>query len=231
MLRLVGFFLLTLVALQFLRQIPLLGALFEIPFLGFWGAVILVSLAFSAGARAAVDGRRRKALERSFGAVDTPHNRGKLGSLLLNQGRARRALEHLTAAVAGEGEVTEWSYRLGQAELRLGQTAGALLALERAAQMDEEHGYGGVLLALAEARRRSGDAAGALTALERFERNHGPKPESAFRRGRALAALGRGAEARAAYEAVFELAAAATKYQRREARVWQLKAALARLGF
>ncbi|MAE27942.1 MAG: tetratricopeptide repeat protein [Planctomycetota bacterium] len=231
MLRLVGFFLITLVALQVLRQIPVLGAIFEIPFLGFWGAAILVSMAFSAGARAAVDGRRRRSLQRSFGALDLPNNRGKLGCLLLSQGRAGKALGHLQAAVDGEREVTEWSYRLGLAQLRLRNVAGARESLERAAAMDEEHGYGGVLLALAHARRRGGDAAGALTALERFERNHGPKPESAFRRGRALAALGRRDEAALAYGSVAELATAATKYQQREARLWQLRAALARVGF
>ena len=230
MLRLVGFFLVTLVALQVLRQIPLVGALFQIPFLGFWGAAILVSLAFSAGARAVVDGRRRRNLERSLGAVDTPHNLGKLGTMLLQQGRARRALTDLEAATAGEPEVTEWVYRLGQAHLRLGQAREAVVALGRAAQMDEEYAYGGVLLSLAEARRRAGDVAGALAALERFERNHGANPESAFRCGRALAALGRAEEARAAYTSVAGLAAGATKYQRRAARIWVLRAALARLG-
>ena len=62
----------------------------------------------------------------------------------------------------------------------------ALAALEHAAVIDAEHAYGGVQLALAAASTRVGDLVRALAALDPFARNHGPSPESAYRRALAL---------------------------------------------
>jgi tetratricopeptide (TPR) repeat protein len=174
--------------------------------------------------------RRLRSRTAALGAVDTPHNQGKLGALLQQSGKNRRAIAPLEAAAAGDPGVAEWPYRLGLALLDTGAPARAAEQLAAAAAIDEEHGYGQVLLRLAEAERRAGRPDAALAALERFERNHGPSPEWAYRRGRALAAAGQKDEARASWAEAGRLASRAIGFQKRAARGWALRAFLARLG-
>jgi hypothetical protein len=228
-LRLIGFFLLVLAVMQLLRFVPFLGPIFRVPFLGFWGAAILCSAVASKLASDAVDRRRFRNRAQDLAAVDTPHNQGKLGLLLLSSGRARAAIEPLTRAVAGEPDSAEWSYRLGCALLEARRPGDAVAALERTARIDEEYAYGAVQLRLAEALRASGKHAEALAALERFERNHGDNPECAYRRGQVLKALGRRDEAVKSFARVPDLARTSARFQRGAARGWIVRAFLARL--
>lgn len=230
MLRLVGFFLLALILLQFLREIPFLGPLFSIPFVSFWLVIILLSAGFSKLAAYALDRRKLAALQSSLGATDTPYNMGKLGSLLLAQKRYKKAVPLLETAAEGEPDSAEWHYRLGAARLGSGVLEGAIDSLARAAAIDEEHAYGAVLLRSAEALTRVGRPQEALETLERFERNHGPNPESAYRRGLALKGLERSAEARQAFDEVGQLSSRLAKYQRKGSHAWMLRAVFARLG-
>ena len=228
--RIVGYFLLVFVVLYVLRHVPGLGELFRIPFLGFIIASALVSFAISWSTVRAVDRRRARVLERELrGTVETPHNQGKLGSLLLAQGRASKAVPHLERASAGEPNLAEWHYRLGTAYLHSRRPADAVRSLERAATLDEEHAYGSVLLRLAQAQRAAGDPQASLATLQRFERNHGPNPESAFRRGLALKALGRRSEAMTALSEVSRLAAQAARFQKSQQRGYVVRALLARV--
>ena len=229
MLRLAGYFLLVLLALQILRFVPFVGSLFRIPFFGFWGAAIVVSLALSKLATIGVDRRRLKRKKLELGAVDTPHNQGKLGTLLLAAGDAHAAIPALVKAAAGEPQSAEWSYRLGLAWLDAGRTDEAIAALERAAQLDPEHAYGAVQMRLAEALSRAARHAEALDVLDRFERDHGPNPESAYRRGFMLRALGRRSEARASFDQVSRLASKSARFQRSASRGWVLRSWIARL--
>lgn len=229
MLRLAGFFGLTLLVLFVLRQIPGVRAVFGIPLVGFWGSAILVSAGLSWVANRAVARRGVRARIRSLGATDTPHNQGKLGSLLQQSGQNRKAIEPLRNAEAGDPGVADWPYRLGSALLATGQADEAAAALRRAATIDEEHAYGGVLLRLAEAETKAGRADEALDVLARFERNHGPSPEQAYRRGVALARAGRKGEARESFAEAQRLAANATGFQKGDARTWAFKALFARL--
>jgi tetratricopeptide (TPR) repeat protein len=229
MARVVAFFVSVFLLVALLRALPGIGGWFG----GFWSYwLVAIALAWAltlAGAR--WNARRRLAAQlRALGDVESAHNQGKLGALLLAHGRAARALPHLERAAAGEGDVAEWSYRLGQALGACGRHGEAVRALERAAALDEEHAYGGVQLALAGARSAAGDHAGALEALAVFERNHGPSPESACRRGLALREAGRGDEARAAFAEVAVLARRAARFQRARNRRWLLRAWLARLA-
>ncbi|MCP3917259.1 MAG: tetratricopeptide repeat protein [bacterium] len=232
MLRLAGFFFVVFLALQVLRTVlgpvPLIGAVFRMPLIGFWVTAILVSVAASKLAADALDRRKRATLIRELGAVDTPHNKGKLGSLFVSQGRARKALPYLETAVGGEPEIAEWHYRLGQARLATGDRDGARESLESALAIDEEHAYGSALMRYVEALAGEGEKQ--LEQLDRFERNHGENPESAYRRGAVLKSLGRGAEARAAFARVPEIAANMAKYQKKSSAGWVLKANLARFG-
>jgi tetratricopeptide (TPR) repeat protein len=148
---------------------------------------------------------------------------------LLAGGKPAKAVPHLQNAVEGEPEVTEWRFRLGMAQLALGQNAEALASLGRAAEMDEEYGYGAVQLRLSEAHLAAGDPEQALAHLDVFDRNHGPNPESAFRRGQALKKAGRRQEASESFARVGDLARSAAKFQRREAQKWAFRATLARL--
>ena len=229
MLRLVGFFVLVLLALQVLRLLPFVGGFFRSSFLGFWLAAILVSFVLSRFATRALDRGRLQRQKRALGAVETPHNQGKLGALLLSSGDARRAIEPLRRAVAGEPRSVEWRYRLGSALLATGRADEALVELEQAAALNEEHAYGAVLLRQTAALERLGRDEEALAVLARFERNHGPSPESAYRRGRLLRALGRREEARESFRKVGKLAAQAAGFQRGEARGWAARAWVARV--
>jgi tetratricopeptide (TPR) repeat protein len=131
--------------------------------------------------------------------------------------------------VRGEPELAEWRYRLGLALLASGRAAEALGELGAAAELAPEHAYGGVQLALARARLESGDAEGTLAALDTFDRNHGANPESSFRRGQALRALGRREEARGCFQHVTQLARRAARFQRAQNRPWVWRALLQRL--
>ena len=224
MLRLLGYFALVFLTVFVLRYIPWIGGLFRIPFLGFMLAAAIVSIGLAKVGTLAVDSRRAKNLERSLGAVETPHNQGKLGCLLLSQGRARKALPLLERAVAGDSGAGEWSYRLGLAYLAVNRAPDAARTLERAAEIDEERAYGAVLLRLSEARLAAGEAAGALDAVARFERNHGHNPESAYRRGLALRSLGKPAEAKSAFSEVARLAAQSARFQKSAQRAYVFRA-------
>jgi hypothetical protein len=227
---LVGFFLLTFAVLWVLRQIPGLGAVFGIPFLGFFLAAILVSSFFAWFGSRAVDRRRFRRAASQLGAVETPHNQGKLGSLLLAQGRARAAAECLARAVAGEPDSLEWRYRHGLALLRSGKPAQAAREFEFAAARDEEYAYGELLLRLAQAQQAAGEPARALEALERHRRCQGETPEALYRRALALRALRRGDEARAALGRMGEVTRTRAQYQKRGDAKWVLLAWLRRVA-
>ena len=230
MLPLVGFFLLTFALLWVLRQIPGLSAIFGIPFLGFFLASILVSALLARYGSQAVDRRRIRRAAIQFGAVETPHNQGKLGSLMLASGRAKAAAECLARAVAGEPESLEWRYRYGLALLRSGRPAQAASEFDVVVARDEEYAYGDMLLRLAQARQETGDPARALEALERHQRAQGDTPESLYRRGLALRALRRSDEARTALARVGEIASKRASFQKRSDTKWVLLSWLRRVA-
>ncbi len=228
MLRVLGFFIGTLIALRLLQAVPLIGRVFH-GLLGFWLAAIVVSLAVSWLAEWLLRRRRLSDAVRALGYVDSPHNQGKLGTLLAAHGNHARATASLEKACAGEPEVASWHYQLGLSQLALDRPKQALPALERAAALDAEHAYGGLQLALARAYASSGQGERALEVLERFDHSHGPTPESCYRRARVQTLLGRTVEARASLVQVGALAAQAASFQRKGNRAWVMRAWLARL--
>lgn len=227
--RFIGFFVAVLLATSVLAQVPYIGAVFQIPFLGFWFTAILLSVVFAKLGSHALDAGRRRALERSLGSIDTPHHKGKLGVLLLNQGRVRKAVPLLEAASAGDPESLEWRYRLAQGQARQrGQEEHALGSLEHVLAADEEHGFGDSMLLSAELHARAGRDEEALSRVERFERNHGPSPQSSLMRGRILKAVGRSEEAGAAFTEVTRLARSMPRYSGSTSLSWTLRAWWAR---
>jgi len=229
-LRLVGFFVLVFALTFLLGKLPLIGGLFaRTGCLGIWLTAIALSWAITKYGQRALRMRRDRAEIRRLSAVESPHNQGKLGTMFLAQGRARRALPHLRRAVEGEPEVAEWHYRLGCALLKVHEREEAAAALARCVAIHEEHAYGAAQLRLAESLTALGRLDEALETLGTFERNHGPSPESAYRRGRAHRLADRNEEARRAFGEVSALAAEAAQYQRRQAGLWTLRARLASL--
>ena len=229
MLRLLGFFALTFVVYLVLIRIPVIGSVASIPFLGFFLAAAIVSRFLTKGGALALDRRKQKALVRELGAVDTPHNKGKLGLLFLSQKRYDQAIPLLSEAVSAEPDSADLNYRLGKAYLGARQTEDAIEGLSRAVKIDEEHAYGAAMMRLGEAKFEAGDYEGALEALRIVERNHGASPESAYRQGVALKALGRKAEAATSFASVSSLAREAVGYQKRDASLWSFRAGLARM--
>jgi tetratricopeptide (TPR) repeat protein len=225
--RLAFFFLAALVLTGLLRELPYIGAIFQVPILGFWVTAILLAGALTYGAQRLVVARRLRNRVRDLGIVDRPANQGKLGALLLASGRAKDALSYLEAAHVGEPERAEWAYRLGETRLALGDTDGALAALDPLLARDEEHAYGRALLLSARAARTAGRPDDALARLARLERGQGPTPEGAFEQGLALRDLGRADEARAAFRDVPRLAAEAGRFRQAVPRrlVWRARLA------
>ena len=229
MLRLVGFFVLAVLLASLLGKLPLIGPLFaRTGCIGIWISAMLLSWAFTKLGQRAYRLRKGAGEIRRLAAVDNAHSHGKLGTLYLNQGRRKRAIEHLLQATDGEPDVAEWHYRLGCALLETGDTEGAVEAFGRCVELDEEYAYGAAQMRRAEALAREGRHDDAFAALELFERNHGPSPESAYRRGLVHRASGAKSEATAAFEEVGRLAGEAARYQRKSAFEWTAKARLAR---
>lgn len=230
MLRLVGFFLLAFLLASLLGHLPLIGPLFART--GLLGilltAGLLSAVLTSAGARL-LGARKLRSEVRTLAMVGSAYNHGKIGAAYLARGRARAALSYLEDAVRGEPEIAEWHYRLGLARLATRDARGALAALEGCLALEEEHAYGQAQMRRAECLLRLARPEDSLASLEAFERNHGPSPEACFRRGQTLRALGRKAEARKAFAEVGPLARQATRYQRREAGWWAMRATLARM--
>ncbi|MFT5286944.1 MAG: tetratricopeptide (TPR) repeat protein [Planctomycetota bacterium] len=229
MLRFLGFFALTFVVYLVLIRLPVIGSLASIPFLGFFLAAAIVSRFLTKGGALALDRRKQKALMRELGAVDTPHNKGKLGMLFLSQRRFEQAIPLLNEAVSAEPDSADLNYRLGKACLGAKQFDEAIAILTRAVEINEEHAYGSAMMRLGEAKFEASDPEGALEAYQRVERNHGPSPESAYRLGMTLKALGRKEEAVATLASVRQLAREAVGYQKRAANLWSFRAAMARL--
>ena len=224
MLRLVLWFVAVLVLLNVLRLVPAVGRLFDVPFLGFFLAAALLSALTAWGGERLARRARAVRVRRELGAVDTPYQRGKLGAHLLAAGAAREAEGHLAQAAAGDPERLEWHYKLGCARLQVGKARDALAPLEHVVAREEEHAFGAALLRLAEAKTLLGDAAGALRELARFERNHGPLPESAWLRSRAHRRSGDSRAAKAACKETLLLQARATAFQKKAGREHALKA-------
>lgn len=191
-----------------LAQVPVLGGLFRLPFLGFWFTAILLSAVLAKVGTEAVDVGQRKALERSLGSVDTPHHKGKLAGLYLSQGRPKKALPLFREAMVADPTSLEWRYGFARAA-----EAGSEEDRRRAAEIldgvlaeDEEHAYGSAMLLSARLQRSLTAPAAALERIQRFERNHGPSPESALLRGQMAAATGDKAAAAAAFGEAGQLA-------------------------
>lgn len=230
MLQLIGFFLACLAALHLLRLIPGIGGLFQVPFVGFLLASVLVSAIFSRVARELFERRRERRLEAQFRGVSTPHNEGKLGSLLLARGRARQALAHLERALEGDPQSAEWSWKLGQALEQLGRPQEALAVLAPLLGRDEEYAYGELLLLAARCERQRGAAQAALELLARHERVCGEDPAALLERGRCLQALGRKSEARIAFSAVSRARRTQVRWKRGESLRVEMLARLGQLG-
>lgn len=222
--RFLGYFLLVFVALTLLRQVPVLGGIFRIPLFGFFLAAVVVSVVAARAGEALASRNKMQRQLKELGEVDTPQRRGKLGRLLLANGRAAQAVEPLRDAVAQDPETADWHYRLGMALLQTGAADEAVESLKDARSLDESFAYGGVHLQLSEALDAVGEGEAALESLDRFEKLQGVTPESAYRRGRVLKGLGRIAEAKAALGSVASLASGVPKYQRGEARIWAWRA-------
>ncbi len=212
-----------------LGYLPIVGPFLGGSFIGLWVCAMLLSWMLSKYGDRALRARRDAAQIRQLGAVETPHSNGKIGSLLLAQGRVRKSLPYLEKAAEGEPDVAEWNYRLGCARLAVGDRDAALEALRDCVTLDEEYAYGAAQMRLAEALARTGQLQDALLALATFERNHGPSPESAFRRGEAHRGLGEKDAAREAYREVPMLVAQAARYQKKSTGLWALRARIASL--
>jgi tetratricopeptide (TPR) repeat protein len=215
--RAIGYLIAVILVGALLRQLPIVGHLFG-GLLGFYLTLLVVG---AASAFLLERWRRRQKLAsdlRNLAAVDSAHNRGKRGALLLAQGRAREALEPLEQAQREEPQRAEWAYRLAQAHQQLKQPAEALRLLEHVAGLDPEHGYGSVPLGRAEALLALARPAEALAVLRDYERGYGPSPHSALLGARAHRQLGEREQAQARLGEIGQLYGRLPAFQRKAQR-------------
>ncbi|MEX1025981.1 MAG: hypothetical protein WD226_12985, partial [Planctomycetota bacterium] len=124
MLRWIGFLIVAIFLANVLDHVPFVGGFFRrTGIFGVWLTALGIAWLVSAFGQRALGRAKLNNQVRALGAVETPHNQGKLGALHLAAGRARRALPLLTAAAEGEPEIVEWRYRLGLAHLATGAVA------------------------------------------------------------------------------------------------------------
>ncbi len=222
MLRFILFFAAVLVLTRILAGLPIVGALFGIPFMGFWFTAILLSVAMAKLGSDAMDHRARRNLERSLGAVDTPHHKGKLGALLLSQGRAKKAIPLFEAAVEGDPTSLEWRYRLGMARLQgEADPKAALAAFDSVLGEDDEFGFGAAMLLSAQAAKAAGYPDNALERVRRYELGQGPTPESALLRAELHKSKGDRGASNAALDEIPGLVRLAPK--RQASRSWAIR--------
>ncbi len=224
-----AFFFAVVIALRLAQSLPGVGGLFH-GFLGFWLVAIAMAWALSRLSSRWEARRKLASALTSLGYVDSAHNRGKRGVLLLAAGRTAEAAVDLEAALAGEPDSAEWGYRLGLARLALGRPREAIEALSAAEASAPSHGYGGIQLALARAELARGEPRRALEALQRHDQLHGDDPQAAYLRGKALARKGDGEAARRSFAEVEQLYKSAPAFRRRLASSWLWRARLARVG-
>lgn len=223
--RWIAFFIGALLLSSALRHVPAIGGLFG-GLWGFWIAALLLSAIVSALSTRLIARAQLSRRAAELSNVDTSHNQGKLGSLELAHGSARRACVALERAVAGEPDNAEWRFRLGQALARVGRPSDAVREFERALDLSPGHAYGEARMELGRARLALGDAEAALDAVERFDRDHGASPRSAYLRGCALRRLGRTEQARAAFARVAVTARATPRFARKGLAWLRVQAAL-----
>ena len=230
MLRVIGFVVGAFVLARLLGHLPLVGGFYRSTgVFGVWIAALLLAWAGTSLATRLVERTRHQRRLRGLGAIDTPHAHGKRGALLLSSGSPKRAVGELEIAHQADPELGEWAYALGRARLGSGDPGGALDVLEPLIARDPEHAYGGAQLVVAEAATQTGSFERALDALKTFERNHGPSPESAYRRGVVHGKAGESDRARAALGEVSRLAREASGARAKGSTGWVAKAWLARL--
>lgn len=205
-------------------MVPGLRGLTRMPILGLLLTSMLAAALLRHWEAWQVQRKQTAASIRDLSRVETPEQQGKLGSLLLSKGKARQALEPLQNAAQGDPGRLEWRYRLGCCELELGRPAQALEWLEDVVAREEEHAFGAAIMRLIECRFALGEHSQALAALERFERNHGPNPESAYRRGQALLELGQREAGKSALAEVPVLMEALPAAHRKPMRAYAIKA-------
>jgi tetratricopeptide (TPR) repeat protein len=228
MLRTFAFLLAVVLIGSLLRNLPVVGSLFG-GLLGFYLTLVLVA---GVGALLMERWRRYQKLERelrALEAVDTAHNRGKRGALLLANGRATQALSLLADAQREEPSRAEWAYRLAQAHQQLKQPAEALRALEQVAKIDPDHGYGSVPLGRAEALLALARPAEAHEVIREYERGYGPSPQSALLGARVDRQLGDLPAARSRLREVSGLYRRLPAFQRKLQRPFLAAAWLERL--
>ncbi|HUR27551.1 MAG TPA: tetratricopeptide repeat protein, partial [Planctomycetota bacterium] len=124
-----------------LPHVPGIGRVFG-GIWGFWIAVILMSALVARFSGQLLERRRMRRQLAEFGRVETAHNQGKLGTLMLQRGSVRSAIPALERAVAGEPGVAEWRYRLGVALRASGEPGRAAKELEAALALAPAHAYG-----------------------------------------------------------------------------------------
>jgi hypothetical protein len=169
-------------------------------------------------------------LERRLLACDLPHLRYKLARLYLRLDRHRAAVGLLTPVLDGQTDHVDALYIGGRCRVELGRADEAAPLLEKALALDENHDYGGLVIAAARAWAALGRTAQAEERLRRLLSASPDLPEALYVLGQVLAAAGRKAEAAQAWRQCVQGLRSAPRSFRRKNLEW-LRKARARVWF
>ncbi len=170
--------------------------------------------------------RRRSAIAKWKRQLQiSPHDlsaKTELARLLIEGGKYAEARELLLGMQAQSEDSAEYWSDLGVCELALGRLEEGEQAMRKALSISPRVKYGQPYLRLGEAWAGK-DPDKALRYLESFKDVNSSSCEAYYRLGKIYAALGKKAEAAAAYRECRELYAALPRYLKRRERKWAVR--------
>lgn len=172
--------------------------------------------------------RRARAGDLRRSLATNPHDRRarlELGQLYLDTGRPALAAPLLRANIEAGDDDAHTIFAMGAALARTGEWDRAETVLAAARDRDPAFRQGEIDLELGRMRLRKGEAGGAVEPLRRFIGERPGTVEGRYWLGRALAATGDAAGARAARDDAWREYAALARFRRQRERpfAWRLK--------
>lgn len=145
----------------------------------------------------------------------------QLGLIYVQRRQYELAAERFRKAIEVDPDEAEAHYQLARIERHQGKYAEAVEHCRAAVRIDDKHSSSEVWREMGASMFLAGDAKGALAALDKYCERHEYDPEGAIWRGRALAQLGRGEEARPAFQQAIEAVRTMPKARRRQVAKWE----------
>jgi tetratricopeptide (TPR) repeat protein len=148
----------------------------------------------------------------------------QLGLIYQQRRQYEAAIERFRKAIAVDPDEADAYFQLGRIAREQGNHSEALEYYRAAARIDDKHASSEVWREIGVASLLAGDCEAARQALEKYLDRRPYDPEGDCWYGRVLAQLGRGDEARAAFEQAIEAVRTMPVARKRKVRSWESEA-------